>query len=288
VLGSAEELEHRSLFDDAARVHHDHARRELGHDAEVVRDEHHAHLQFVLELAQQVEDLRLHRDVERGRRLVGDEQLGLAGERHCDHDPLAHAARELMRVRIDARLRSGDADELQHLDRLVARLPARRFLVQLDDFGDLASHRVDGVERGHRLLEDHRDLPTAKGTHRWLGKFEQILPCEKDPAAVDRARRWNEPHDRERGDGLAGTGFADDRDGASFGDVERDAVDGSDPTAFGRKRRGQVLDREQGRQSPLADKLAHGASGDRHRASGRAHPRFPSRTWLRRAFASSP
>ena len=48
--------------------------------------------------AQQVEDLRLDRDVERRRRLVGDQQLRLAGERHRDHRALAHAARELVRI----------------------------------------------------------------------------------------------------------------------------------------------------------------------------------------------
>ena len=37
------------------------------------------------ELLQQVEDLRLHRDVERRGRLVGDDQARLAGQRHGDH-----------------------------------------------------------------------------------------------------------------------------------------------------------------------------------------------------------
>ena len=42
--------------------------------------------------------LRLHGDVERGGRLVGDQQLRRAGERHGDHRPLALAARELERI----------------------------------------------------------------------------------------------------------------------------------------------------------------------------------------------
>ena len=49
-------------------------------------------------VAQQVEDLGLDRDVERGGRLVGDDQRRLAGERHRDERPLAHAARQLVRV----------------------------------------------------------------------------------------------------------------------------------------------------------------------------------------------
>ena len=47
---------------------------------------------FFLQLSQQVEDLRLNRDVEGGRRLVGDEEFGIAGEGHRDHHALPHAA----------------------------------------------------------------------------------------------------------------------------------------------------------------------------------------------------
>ena len=52
----------------------------------------------VADLAQQREHLRLHRHVERGRRLVGDQQLGLERQAHRDHRPLLHAAGELVRV----------------------------------------------------------------------------------------------------------------------------------------------------------------------------------------------
>ncbi len=68
------------------------------------------------QLAQEVDDLRLQRHVERGRRLVGDEQVGIHEERHGDGDALAHPAGELVRVVIDALLRVGDADPAQHLD----------------------------------------------------------------------------------------------------------------------------------------------------------------------------
>ena len=47
----------------------------------------------------------LHGDVERGGRLVGDQEVGLGDQHHGDHHPLAHAAGEL--VRIGAKTRSG-------------------------------------------------------------------------------------------------------------------------------------------------------------------------------------
>ena len=49
---------------------------------------------------QQVEDLRLDRDVERRDRLVGDDQLRLQRQRARDADALALAARELVRVAV--------------------------------------------------------------------------------------------------------------------------------------------------------------------------------------------
>ena len=52
---------------------------------------------LALQVAQQLEHLALHGHVERGRRLVGDQHVGLEGQRHGDHDALAHAAGKLVR-----------------------------------------------------------------------------------------------------------------------------------------------------------------------------------------------
>ena len=51
------------------------------------------------ELLHLVQDLALDRDVERGGRLVGDDQVGLVQQRDRDRDALAHAAGELVRIR---------------------------------------------------------------------------------------------------------------------------------------------------------------------------------------------
>ena len=58
----------------------------------------------------EVEDLGLHRDVERRRGLVGDEKCGIAGERHGDHDALALPAGKLVRIAVEARLRFRNPD----------------------------------------------------------------------------------------------------------------------------------------------------------------------------------
>ena len=50
---------------------------------------------------EQRQDLRLDGDVERGGRLVGDQQVRLVGERHGDHHALALAARQLVRIGVE-------------------------------------------------------------------------------------------------------------------------------------------------------------------------------------------
>ncbi|MDT4861593.1 hypothetical protein FQZ97_962050 [compost metagenome] len=55
-------------------------------------DEEHRHALGLLQFREELQDLRLNRHVERGRRLIGDQQLWLVGKRHGDHHALALAA----------------------------------------------------------------------------------------------------------------------------------------------------------------------------------------------------
>ena len=80
----------------------------------------------LLQIAQQVENLRLDRDVERGRRLVGDDQRRVARQRQRDQRALPQPARQLVRIVADALLRLRDADGLEQLDRALPRGRAPR------------------------------------------------------------------------------------------------------------------------------------------------------------------
>ena len=57
----------------------------------------HANCRRLLQLGEQLEHPGLHRDVERRRRLVGDQQVGVERERAGQADALALAAGELVR-----------------------------------------------------------------------------------------------------------------------------------------------------------------------------------------------
>ena len=115
----------RAALDQARRIHHVHAVGVARDDAEVVRDDDDRDAEPARQILHQLEDLRLDGDVERGGRLVGDEQLGIAGKADGDHHALAHAARELMRILVEPAFGVGDADQGQQLDGPRARRLAR-------------------------------------------------------------------------------------------------------------------------------------------------------------------
>ena len=64
------------LLDDLAVVHDRDPVGDVADDADVVGDEEVGEAELVLEVVEQVDDLRLDRDVERGDRLVGDISFG--------------------------------------------------------------------------------------------------------------------------------------------------------------------------------------------------------------------
>ena len=74
--GLAEELRARCHLDDLPEVHHGNPVAEELHHREVVGDEQAREAHVPLQVAEQVEDRRLHRDVQRRHRLVRDEHLG--------------------------------------------------------------------------------------------------------------------------------------------------------------------------------------------------------------------
>ena len=72
--GAPNSAPRRRQLDDAAEVHDADAVGDVVDDREVVRDEEVGEAQPPLQVAHQVQHLRLHRDVERRRRLVADQE----------------------------------------------------------------------------------------------------------------------------------------------------------------------------------------------------------------------
>jgi hypothetical protein len=77
----------------------------------------------------------------------------------------------------------------QHLDRFLHRFAPADPFMEDDPFGDLLSDREDRIERGHRLLKDHRDPVSPYFPHLFFGKGQKVFPLEEDPASDDLSGR---------------------------------------------------------------------------------------------------
>ena len=158
VARAAEDVLARARLDHAAGVEDRDAVGDRRHDAEVVRDQDHREVVLAAEAVEQPEDPGLHGDVERRRRLVGDQQLRPAGEGDRDRDPLAHPARELVRVGAQGLAAVRDAHLLEQLERAALGGAAVEAEVEPHVLGQLPPDREHRVERRHRVLEDHREV----------------------------------------------------------------------------------------------------------------------------------
>src|SRR5277367_504228 len=89
--------------------------------------------------------------------------------------------------------------------------------------------RQHWIERGHRLLKDHRDLIAADVPHLGLAQAQKIAAGEADRAGDDPSRRRrDQTQDRQRSNTLAAAALADDGEGLARQDVERNPADRAD------------------------------------------------------------
>ena len=160
------------------------------------------------QLGDQVEHLALHGHVERGGGLVGDQQVGPAGQRDGDHHALALAARQLVRIGVEPARRLRQLHALEQAQRLGACLGGRQPRCSRSGSAIWRPDGVQRVERGHRLLEHHADARAAQRAHRGVVEADQFLAVEADRAA-DRGALGQQTHQRQRGDRLAAARFAD-------------------------------------------------------------------------------
>ena len=162
-----------------------------------------------LQRGQQVEDLGLHRDVEPGRRLVGQQQPGRAGDGDGDRHPLAHPARQLARVAAVPALRRGDADLPEQRDRPSALASARSISrcrrsdsviwrpIRTTGFSDV----IGSWKTMAMLGTPQRPEQLRRGPH-------ELPALEPHRPRLPHAVAPEQPHHRPRQDRLAGAGLA--------------------------------------------------------------------------------
>src|SRR6185437_11646988 len=184
-------------------------------------DEEIGQAELVLQVPHQIEDLRLHGDVERRGRLVADDELGIGSERTRNRDTLALAAGELMR-----KFRAVVGMQADERKQLADAIPDR----------PLAFDQVEGAYRlGHDGIDPKTRVEARIGILEYhLDAAAQPLTCLRllrighgDAVDHDLARGWRQqPDHHARHRSLARAGFNDERKGLALPDVEADAVDG--------------------------------------------------------------
>ena len=163
--------------------------------------------------------------------------VGVAGERHRDHRALAHAAGELVRIVVDARVGVREcppARAARSRGRAPRSCRARSWTWIASH--DLRPDRVDRVQRRHRILEDHRHLVAADLLQLALvHRRGRRGPCNEHFALEARVAVARQPEERHRRDALARARLADDPEHLAALELEADAVDGLDDAVLGRE-----------------------------------------------------
>ena len=236
-------------------------------DVEVVGDEHVRQAELLLQVLQQVEDLRLHRDVQRRDGLVAEDELRVDGEGARDADALPLPAGELVREPVVVlRVEPDDLEELLHAPLALGRSPDP---VHLEGFRDREADALPRVQGRVRVLEDHHHV-SADRPHLLPGQLRDVLAAEDEPAR----RRLEQLEDAAHEGRLAAARLADDAERLSPTEGEGDPVHGlhgrdlllEDDSPRDREVLLQVLDDEQF----LADfglLVEHGRRGAQEAAS---------------------
>ncbi len=168
----------RPHLDRSSGVHHEDPVGQSGDHAEVVGDQQQRRAGLGQRRPERVEHLGLHRHVECGRGLVGQDHLGVVGHGDGDDGALTHATGEFMGIAVDTLGRFRDAHLGQELDGPGPRCLLGDVLMGQDRLGDLPPDRVHRVQRGHGVLEDHGDPCSADGGQLLLLQAEQLVSLE--------------------------------------------------------------------------------------------------------------
>ena len=188
-----------AAFHHRAAIHHQHAVGVLRDHAQVVRDQDERHAALGHQVADEVQNLLLHGHIQRRGGLVGNQQVGPAGQRHGDGDALALPARELVRIGIQAPRGIGNAHALQQGQGLAASRCTAHAAVQPQGLGHLVPNAVHGVQRRHGLLEHHADAVAAQAAQRAVVQPHQLLPIQKN-AATGLRGVGQQAHERQGGE----------------------------------------------------------------------------------------
>ena len=270
MLGRAQYLVDRAALDDPPQVHHRNLVRQILDHGDVVRDEQVGQAEIALQLFQQIEDLRLHRNVERAGGLVADDQLRLHRQRARDGNALALPAGEFVRIAMARCARQSDL--VQQPQHALCVLRAGRIERPHAFLQDIRYPHAR-VQRGIRILENHLEIRTP-AAQRVPAQGVESRALEADFAA----RLGQQLQDSLARRGFPTAGLTDQRERASCSQLQRQPVHRPDvayraleQAALDRKMHHEIAYREQ----RLGYRRERGLRRHRNRARCKIRSRLP-------------
>ena len=222
-----EDIADRTGLDNSARIHHRHAIAHARDHAEVMGDEQDRHVGVLLQFLEQVQILQLDRYVQGRRGLVGDQHARPAVHGDGADHPLLHATAQLVRILVNPLFGRREFDLAQHLDGLLHDALAAPGALRVDHFGQLVADGEHRVQRGLRVLQDHRDLAPPNLPHLPLALGKKILALQQYLALHGPGGFiGQQAHQRQGGDALAAAGLADQAQHLAAVQRKADAIDG--------------------------------------------------------------
>jgi len=151
----------------------------------------------------------------------------------------------LVRILLDPQFRLVDADLAQQFDGALARLFVVQVQVHLHGFHQLAFHRLQGVERSQRILEDHADAAAAHLALLGVAQGVDAASFQQDLAASQPAGRLQQADDGVADGRFAGAGLAHHAEDLALLQRQRNAVDGHQRAAPAREFDAYAVDVQQ-------------------------------------------
>src|SRR6516225_2415359 len=244
-------------LDDAAEIHDRYPVAYVLDHREVVGDEHIRQTELVLQVHQEIDDLRLDRHIERRHRLVADDQLRAQRQGTSDPDTLALPARELVWVGIHQLLPQADA--LEQMRHPLAALLRGGYSMDGQRLADNLAGRHAGIERRLGVLINHLHLTPIR-QHLRRVETSDVLAANED-LPVGRLEQFQQGSTDGR---LAAAALADEPQGFSPIDMKRDAVDSVDPA--GNAREYAFVQREMLLEATHLEQWGHAAPSSRRSA----------------------
>ena len=177
----------RGQLSHATVSQHENVIGHLRDDREVVAHVHARDLTLADDAFERAQDFDLRRDVERRRRLVEDDDVGIGNQRHRGHQSLQLPAGHLMRVALSDRLRLRQRELAEQRNGLELRFRTPQRAMQARRLDHLIEDAARRVERRGGALRDVGDRATAQRTQLARRKRQDVDVADAHAAAGDTA-----------------------------------------------------------------------------------------------------